>query len=70
MSGVGRFAWATLCFNEALMLWAPLCAPRGIAAVCGDKWPGCGGSILGTNVLRNYSSLVCRCCATCLILIS
>ena len=49
MSGVARFAWATLCFNVAVVLWGAFVRATGSGAGCGNKWPVCGGSLLGTS---------------------
>jgi len=49
MSGVARLAWATLCFNVAVVLWGAFVRATGSGAGCGNKWPNCGGSVLGTS---------------------
>lgn len=49
MSGAARFAWATLCFNVAVVLWGAYVRATGSGAGCGNKWPSCGGSVLGTS---------------------
>ena len=49
MSSVARFAWATLCFNVAVVLWGAFVRATGSGAGCGNKWPHCGGSVLGTS---------------------
>ena len=49
MPRVARFAWATLCFNVAVVLWGAIVRATGSGAGCGNKWPGCGGSVLGTS---------------------
>jgi len=46
---VARFAWATLCFNVAVVLWGAFVRATGSGAGCGNKWPSCGGSVLGTS---------------------
>jgi heme A synthase len=48
-SSVARFAWATLCFNVAVALWGAFVRATGSGAGCGNKWPGCGGRVLGTS---------------------
>ena len=48
-SSVARFAWATLCFNVAVVLWGAYVRATGSGAGCGNKWPNCGGSVLGTS---------------------
>jgi len=50
VSGVARFAWATLCFNVAVVLWGAFVRATGSGAGCGNKWPDCGGSVVGTSV--------------------
>jgi heme a synthase len=49
VSSVARFAWATLCFNVAVVLWGAFVRATGSGAGCGNRWPGCGGSVLGTS---------------------
>jgi cytochrome c oxidase assembly protein subunit 15 len=49
VSGVARFAWATLCFNVAVVLWGAFVRATESGAGCGNKWPGGGGSVLGTS---------------------
>jgi len=49
VSGAARFAWATLCFNVAVVLWGAFVRATGSGAGCGNKWPSCGGSVLGTS---------------------
>jgi heme a synthase len=49
VSSVARFAWATLCFNVAVVLWGALVRATGSGAGCGNKWPSCGGSVLGSS---------------------
>jgi cytochrome c oxidase assembly protein subunit 15 len=46
---VARFAWATLSFNLAVVLWGAFVRATGSGAGCGNKWPACGGSVLGTS---------------------
>ncbi|HXW91245.1 MAG TPA: COX15/CtaA family protein [Terriglobales bacterium] len=46
---MARFAWATLCFNVAVVLWGAFVRATGSGAGCGNKWPACGGSVLGTS---------------------
>ena len=48
-SGAARFAWATLCFNVAVVLWGAFVRATGSGAGCGNRWPACGGSVLGTS---------------------
>jgi cytochrome c oxidase assembly protein subunit 15 len=49
VSGAARFAWATLCFNVAVVLWGAFVRATGSGAGCGNKWPDCGGTVLGTS---------------------
>jgi cytochrome c oxidase assembly protein subunit 15 len=49
VSSVARFAWATLCFNVVVVLWGAFVRATGSGAGCGNRWPNCGGSILGTS---------------------
>ena len=49
MSRVARFAWATLCFNIAVVLWGAFVRASGSGAGCGNRWPACGNSVLGTS---------------------
>ena len=46
---MARFAWATLSFNLAVVLWGAFVRATGSGAGCGNKWPACGGSVLGTS---------------------
>jgi len=39
---VARFAWATLYFNVAVVLWGAFVRATGSGAGCGNRWPGCG----------------------------
>jgi heme a synthase len=50
VSRIFRFAWATLCFNVAVVLWGAFVRATGSGAGCGNQWPGCGGTVLGTSV--------------------
>ena len=43
MRGVARFAWATLCFNVAVVRWGAYVRATGSGAGCGNQWPDCGG---------------------------
>ena len=49
MFQVARFAWATLCFNVAVMLWGAYVRATGSGAGCGDHWPVCNGVVLGAS---------------------
>jgi len=46
---VARFAWATLGCNVAVVLWGAYVRATGSGAGCGNKWPLCGGDVLGTS---------------------
>src|SRR5215471_3703739 len=48
-TAVARFAWATLCCNVAVVLWGAYVRATGSGAGCGNKWPLCGGDVLGTS---------------------
>jgi len=50
VSSIVRFAWATLCFNVAVVLWGAFVRATGSGAGCGNQWPGCGGTVLGISV--------------------
>jgi heme a synthase len=49
VSRVARFAWATLCFNVAVVLWGAFVRATGSGAGCGNKWPVCSGILLKTS---------------------
>ena len=46
---VARFAWATLACNVAVVLWGAYVRATGSGAGCGNKWPVCGGEVLGAS---------------------
>src|SRR5215471_1965371 len=48
-SNVARFAWAALCCNVAVVLWGAYVRATGSGAGCGNKWPACGGEVLGAS---------------------
>jgi cytochrome c oxidase assembly protein subunit 15 len=48
-SRVAFFAWLTLCCNVAVVLWGAYVRATGSGAGCGNKWPNCGGEVLGTS---------------------
>jgi heme a synthase len=50
VSSIVRFTWATLCFNVAVVLWGAFVRATGSGAGCGNQWPACGGTVLGTSV--------------------
>lgn len=47
MAYAARFAWATLLCNVAVVLWGAYVRATGSGAGCGNKWPVCGGDVLG-----------------------
>ena len=49
MPPIARFAWATLACNVAVVLWGAYVRATGSGAGCGNKWPACGGAVLGAN---------------------
>lgn len=49
MPYVARFAWTTLACNVAVVLWGAYVRATGSGAGCGDKWPECGGAVLGAS---------------------
>jgi heme a synthase len=56
VSSEARFAWATLCFNVAVVLCGAFVRATGSGAGCGNRWPSCGGSVLGT--IANAQTIV------------
>jgi heme a synthase len=47
-----RFAWITLAFTVAVVLWGAIVRATGSGAGCGETWPLCNGQLLfGTPVL-------------------
>jgi len=49
MSQVARFAWAALYWNVAVVLWGAYVRATGSGAGCGDRWPLCGGDVVGAS---------------------
>src|SRR5437660_1104559 len=47
ISRVGRFAWAALCWNVAVVLWGGYVRASGSGAGCGNRWPFCDGDVVG-----------------------
>lgn len=41
-----RFAWGTLAFNLAVILWGAYVRATGSGAGCGDHWPTCNGDVI------------------------
>jgi heme a synthase len=46
---VAHFAWATLYFNVAVVLWGAFVRATGSGAGCGNKWPACSTGVLGAT---------------------
>ncbi len=46
---IAAFAWATLACNVAVILWGAYVRATGSGAGCGNRWPICGGTVLGAN---------------------
>jgi heme a synthase len=49
MPRIARFAWATLSCNVAVVLWGAYVRATGSGAGCGNRWPVCGGEVLGAS---------------------
>src|SRR5215467_9065385 len=43
---LSRFAWFTLAYNVAVVLWGALVRATGSGAGCGSHWPLCNGEVL------------------------
>jgi heme A synthase len=43
---VATFAWVTLVFNLAVILWGAYVRATGSGAGCGDHWPTCNGDVI------------------------
>ncbi len=43
---VARFAWATIAFNVAVILWGAYVRASGSGAGCGSHWPLCNGEVM------------------------
>src|SRR5215471_6377128 len=43
---LGRFAWLTLAYNIAVVLWGAYVRATGSGAGCGNHWPLCNGAVL------------------------
>jgi heme A synthase len=48
-SAAARFAWATLGWNVAVVLWGAYVRATGSGAGCGNHWPDCNGQVLGAS---------------------
>jgi cytochrome c oxidase assembly protein subunit 15 len=49
MSPVARFAWTTLYWNVAVILWGAYVRATGSGAGCGNRWPLCNGTLVGAG---------------------
>lgn len=43
---LARFAWLTLAYNIAVILWGAYVRATGSGAGCGNRWPLCDGAVL------------------------
>src|SRR4029077_4767788 len=43
---LARFAWFTLAYNIAVILWGAYVRATGSGAGCGNRWPLCNGTVL------------------------
>ncbi len=43
---LARFAWVTLAYNIAVILWGVYVRATGSGAGCGNRWPLCNGAVL------------------------
>jgi cytochrome c oxidase assembly protein subunit 15 len=46
MHSLTRFAWLTLAYNIAVILWGAYVRATGSGAGCGNRWPLCNGTVL------------------------
>jgi heme a synthase len=46
MRSLTRFAWLTLVYNIAVILWGAYVRATGSGAGCGNRWPLCNGTVL------------------------
>jgi len=46
MRPLARFAWLTLAYNIAVILWGAYVRATGSGAGCGNRWPLCNGTVL------------------------
>ena len=46
MSRFSKYAWSTLAYNFAVVLWGAYVRASGSGAGCGKHWPTCNGEIL------------------------
>jgi hypothetical protein len=49
VSQVVRFAWTTLYWNVAVILWGAYVRATGSGAGCGNRWPLCDADVVGTS---------------------
>jgi heme a synthase len=49
MPPIACFAWATLACNVAVVLWGAYVRATGSGAGCGNRWPVCGGAVIGAS---------------------
>lgn len=51
-AGFARFAWVTLAYTIAVVLWGAIVRATGSGAGCGESWPLCNGQLVfGTPAL-------------------
>src|SRR5215472_5390514 len=43
---LGRFAWLSLAYNIAVVLWGAYVRATGSGAGCGNRWPLCNGAVV------------------------
>ena len=46
LSGVRKFAWATLVYMVFVIVWGAFARATGSGAGCGDHWPLCNGQVI------------------------
>lgn len=46
MTRLARYAWATLAYNLAVILWGAIVRATGSGAGCGSHWPLCNGEVV------------------------
>jgi cytochrome c oxidase assembly protein subunit 15 len=49
LSRLSWFAWTTLAFNVAVILWGAYVRATGSGAGCGEHWPTCNGQVIPTD---------------------
>src|SRR5882762_9189328 len=49
MRPLTRFAWLTLAYNIAVILWGAYVRATGSGAGCGNRWPLCDGDVVGAS---------------------